>query len=124
MRTALIIEDSLEIRENTAEILEIAGYRVVIATNGHEGIALAAGTVPDIILCDIMMPGVNGYDVLTTLKANSVTAQIPFVYVTASAEKKEVKMALDLGADGYISKPFDDEDLMETIEGLLGKEAF
>ncbi|MEO5603723.1 MAG: response regulator [Cyclobacteriaceae bacterium] len=121
MKTALIIEDNLDIRENTTEILELAGYKVVSVTNGREGIQAAVTTTPDIILCDIMMPEVNGYDVIKELKKNPQTAKIPFIYVTASAERKEVKLAMDMGADGYVRKPFDVRELMEIIDQALSR---
>lgn len=119
MKTALIIEDNLEIRENTTEILELAGYQVITAHNGKEGVTKATLKKPDVILCDIMMPEMNGYDVIKQLKSNPNTLGIPFIYVTASAEKSEVKMAMDMGADGYVRKPFDVRELMETINNAL-----
>lgn len=119
MKTILIIEDNPEIRENITEILELASFNVVSAENGKEGILAAGKMFPDIILCDIMMPEVNGYEVLKGLKQNPFTAHIPFVYVTASAEKSEVKLAMDMGADGYVRKPFDTKELIDTIEKCL-----
>ena len=121
MRTVLIIEDNLEIRENTAEILELAGFKVAGAINGREGIQMASSMTPDLILCDIMMPEVSGYEVLSELKKNPNTKQIPFIYVTASTEKKEIQRALQMGADGYVSKPFDVNELMTTIDHALKK---
>jgi CheY-like chemotaxis protein len=121
MKTALIIEDNLEIRENTSELLELAGYNVVTANNGAEGIKAASIKFPDVILCDIMMPQTNGYEVLQVLKDNPVTAQIPFIYVTASAEKKEVNLAMEMGADGYVRKPFDVRELMDAIEKVMNR---
>ncbi len=119
MKTVLIIEDNLEIRENTAELLELGGYNVVSAENGRQGLAMAVKVKPDIILCDIMMPEVNGYEVIRELKANAETAAIPFVYVTASGEKSEVKLAMDMGANGYVRKPFDTKELMQVISRCL-----
>lgn len=116
MMTALVIEDNLEIRENTAEILELAGYQVIAANDGREGIEVAVMRIPDVILCDIMMPRTDGYEVLNELKKNPVTAHIPFIYVTASAEKKEIQLAMDMGASGYVRKPFDIRELIDTIE--------
>jgi CheY-like chemotaxis protein len=121
MKTALIIEDNLEIRENTTEILELAGYNVITANNGKEGISIATLEKPDVILCDIMMPEMNGYDVIRQLKSNPATLYIPFIYVTASAEKSEVKIAMDMGADGYVRKPFDVSELIESINQALAK---
>lgn len=121
MMTALVIEDNLEIRENTTELLELAGYKVITASNGMEGIDVAIANMPDVILCDIMMPKTNGYEVLQELKRNSVTARIPFIYVTASAEKKEIQLAMEMGADGYVRKPFDIGELIDTIEKAFAK---
>lgn len=115
MKTVLIIEDNQEIRENTSEILELTGLNVITSDNGSSGIAMAINRRPDIILCDIMMPGLDGYEVIKQLKGNPITALIPFIYVTASGEKSEVKMAMELGASGYIRKPFDAKELTETI---------
>lgn len=121
MKTALIIEDNPDIRENTAEILELAGFKVLSVENGKKGLVAASEHMPDIILCDIMMPEVNGYEVLENLKKNTLTAAIPFIYITASAEKSEEQRAMDMGADGYICKPFDVDTLMDTIEVCIDK---
>lgn len=119
MKVVLFIEDNLEILDNVTELLELNNYKVVSAINGVEGISVASEVKPDIILCDIMMPELNGYEVLKVLKNNPSTAKIPFIYVTASAEKSEIKIGLDLGADGYIRKPFESDELINTINGLL-----
>lgn len=121
MKTALIIEDSFEIRENLSEILELAGYKVISTDNGEEGISNAITKTPDFILCDIMMPKVSGYDVMKHVKSNPASANIPFIFVTASVEKREIEHALTLGADGYVRKPFDDKDLFAVIERVLSK---
>jgi len=121
MKTVLVIEDNLEIRENTAEILELAGYKVITVDNGNEGLVIATTQHPDIVLCDIMMPGINGYQVMKEIRNNPLTAGIPFIYVSARAEKAEVKIAMDLGADGYVRKPFDIRELMEAIEDATKK---
>jgi CheY-like chemotaxis protein len=119
MKTALIIEDNAEIRENTAEILELAGYHVISAVNGKDGVLTAIQKMPGIILCDIMMPEMNGYEVLKVLKATPLVAKIPFIYITASTEKSEIQQAMDLGADGYVRKPFDVKELMDAIHIAL-----
>jgi len=121
MKTVLVIEDNLEIRENTAEILELAGFRVITAQNGKDGLSVAHSENPDIVLCDIMMPGIDGYQVIKELRDNPLTAGIPFIYVTASAEKADMKIAMEMGADGYVRKPFDITDLMDAIENVTGK---
>jgi CRP/FNR family transcriptional regulator, cyclic AMP receptor protein len=119
MKTVLIIEDNPEIRENTSEILALANFRVITANNGKEGIAVARIDRPEIILCDIMMPEMDGYSVIKQIKNDPVTAVIPFIYVTARAEKREMKMALDMGADGYVTKPFDAKQLIDAIDKVI-----
>src|SRR5690242_2896839 len=109
MRTVLLIEDNFEIRENTTELLELAGYKVLNAVNGADGISLAKETLPDVVLCDIMMPETNGYDVFRGLKAHDNTRSIPFIFVTASAEKSEMQAGIAMGAAGYIRKPFEEQ---------------
>ncbi|MBB5396829.1 response regulator transcription factor [Mucilaginibacter sp. AK015] len=119
MKTILLIEDNNDIRENTCELLELEGYKVILALNGKTGLILATEHSPDLILCDIMMPEANGYEVLSGLQANEATRAIPFIFLTASAEKKEVAAGLEMGASGYIRKPFEPEELFETIVRLL-----
>jgi CheY-like chemotaxis protein len=119
MTRVLIIEDNLEILENTVEILELEGYATITASNGLEGIQQAQQHLPDIILCDIMMPEADGYEVLRTLKSSPETADIPFIYLTASVERKEVQAGFDMGAKGYIRKPFDSDELFKTIEDCV-----
>ena len=119
MKTALIIEDNPDILENTTEILMLAGFRVITANDGKAGVSSAISGKPDVILCDIMIPEMNGYEVMNTLKTNPLTAKIPFIYVTASAEKSEMLKALEMGADGYVRKPFDVDDLMQAIHKIL-----
>ena len=119
MKTVLVIEDNKEIRENTCELLELKGYDVISAVNGKIVLALAKEKLPDIVLCDIMMPEINGYEVFASLKEDAETANIPFVFVTASVERSEVETGLGMGADGYIRKPFDSKELFETISNCL-----
>ncbi|MFA6245868.1 MAG: response regulator [Mucilaginibacter sp.] len=115
MKTILLIEDNNDIRENTCELLELEGYKVILALNGKSGLALAREYLPDLVLCDIMMPEANGYEVLNELQANVSTRFIPFIFLTASAEKKEVNVGLEMGASGYIRKPFDPKELFDAI---------
>ena len=119
VKTVLVIEDKLEIRENTCELLELQGYKVIFAENGKTGLAMAKKNKPDIILCDILMPEANGYEVFAGLKNDAGTRHIPFVFLTASAELKEVEAGLVMGAKGYIRKPFEPDELFETIERCL-----
>ena len=121
MKTVLIIEDNPGIRENTCELLELEGYQVICAENGKSGLALALQNKPDIILCDIMMPVLNGYEVLKGVRNNAITSGIPFVFLSASVEKKEVDAALNMGAQGYIRKPYEPEELFTTIARLINK---
>ena len=119
MKTALIIEDCFEIRENLSEILELGGYNVIAVDNGEDGISTAVTKAPDFILCDIMMPHLNGYGVMKQIKNHPSSANIPFIFVTASVEKREMELALSMGADGYVRKPFDEKDLFEAIEKVF-----
>ena len=112
MKTILVIEDSADIRENAAEILELEGYNVITAQNGKEEVELAKTELPSAILCDIMMPEMNGYEVLVLLKGCPETESIPFLYLSASAEKKEIAYAIKMGADGYVCKPFEMKELV------------
>jgi CheY-like chemotaxis protein len=115
MKKIMVIEDNPDIRENISELLELAGYEVVGLENGREGLAALAEEQPDAILCDIMMPHTNGYEVLKVLKEQPSTANIPFIFVTASAEKTEINAAMKMGADGYICKPFDIGDITAAL---------
>jgi CRP-like cAMP-binding protein len=121
MKTILIIEDNLEVRENTAEILDLAGYHVITAENGKIGIDLAKNNRPDLIICDIMMPELDGYGVLHLLNKNNETASIPFIFLTAKTDKSDIRRGMNLGADDYLTKPFDDVELLDAIEIRLHK---
>jgi DNA-binding response OmpR family regulator len=121
MKKILIIEDNLEVRENTAEILSLAGYEVVTAENGKVGVEQAQKLFPDIIICDIMMPELDGYGVLHILSKKSDTASIPFIFLTAKTETADIRKGMNLGADDYLTKPFDDTDLLNAIEVRLRK---
>ena len=121
-RTILIIEDNLEIREGTAEILELTGsYNVLTAENGKIGVDLAVKHIPDLILCDIMMPELDGYGVLYMLSKQESTMHIPFIFLTAKSERVDMRKAMEMGADDYLVKPFDDIELLNSIESRLRK---
>ncbi len=124
MKKILVIEDNLQIRENIVAILELSGYNVKSASNGKEGIKLAETLVPDLILCDIMMPGMDGYDVLEEVQKKKKIAGTPFIFLTGLSKKNEVRRGMNLGADDYITKPFENEELIEAIESRLKKIAF
>lgn len=115
-KKVLIIEDNWEIRENTSEILELAGYSTETAENGKKGVQKAKEFAPDIIICDIMMPELDGYGVLNILSRNPDTSAIPFIFLTAKSEPTDIRKGMNLGADDYIVKPFDETDLLEAIE--------
>jgi len=117
----LIIEDNKDIRESSVEILELAGYKVLEADNGKTGVELAQKHLPDMILCDIMMPELDGYGVLYLLSKNRETANIPFIFLTAKAERADMRKGMDMGADDYLTKPFDDMELLNTIESRFQK---
>lgn len=120
-RTILIIEDNLEIREGTAEILELTGYDVITAENGKIGVELALKHIPDLILCDIMMPELDGYGVLYMLNKYDATKHITFIFLTAKSERSDMRKAMEMGADDYLVKPFDDIELLNAIESRLRK---
>lgn len=117
----LLIEDNKEMRENISEILELSRYEVVSAKNGKEGVEYAEKEKPDLIICDIMMPVLDGYGVLHMLSKNEKTADIPFIFLTAKAEKTDFRKGMEMGADDYITKPFDKIDLLNAIESRLKK---
>ncbi|RWY53766.1 response regulator [Mucilaginibacter gilvus] len=121
MKKVLVIEDNNDIRENIIEILELAGYTVYNANNGKAGVELALKHQPDMILCDIMMPEMDGYGVLYILNKHIETSTIPFIFLTAKAEHLDLRKGMDLGADDYLTKPFDDMELLQSIESRLKK---
>lgn len=121
MKKILVIEDTLEVRENLVEILELSNYEVVSAENGKIGVQLVTKENPDIILCDVMMPELDGFGVLKILDRNPNTSGIPFIFLTAKADKLDIRKGMNLGADDYITKPFDDVELLDAIEMRLKK---
>lgn len=121
MKKILIIEDNLEIRENTAEILELDNYNVITAENGKVGVEKAINEQPDLIICDIMMPVLDGYGVLHLLTKNPTTSEIPFIFLTAKADRTDFRKGMEMGADDYITKPFEDIELLNAIESRLRK---
>jgi CRP-like cAMP-binding protein len=121
MKTILLIEDNNDIRENMAEIIGMANYKVYTASNGKEGVEMAIQHKPDIIVCDIMMPVLDGYGVLLMLQKNVETQNIPFIFLTAKAERTEMRKGMELGADDYITKPFNGTELLNAIESRLRK---
>lgn len=121
MKTILIIEDDTVLRENTAELLEISNYNVITAANGKIGADIAKKHLPDVVVCDIMMPELDGYGTLKVLSENTKTKHIPFIFLSAKTEHKDVRKGMNLGADDYITKPFSEDDLISAIESRLAK---
>lgn len=121
MKTILVIEDTPEMRENITEILQLAPYEVVAAANGKEGIEQARQTRPDLIICDIMMPELDGFGVLHILGKDPALADVPFIFLTARAELADFRFGMNLGADDYLTKPFDDLTLLNAVELRLHK---
>lgn len=115
MKKILVIEDNNDIRENIAELLELKGYEPIEASNGKEGLQKAIMILPDLIICDIMMPVMDGYGVLAGLNNHPKAATIPFIFLTAKAEKEDFRKGMGMGADDYITKPFKEEELLEAI---------
>jgi CRP-like cAMP-binding protein len=123
MKHLLLIEDNPEIRENTAEILELSNYRVTTAENGKSGVEKAMAEKPDLIICDVMMPVLDGYGVLHLLNKNPALSGIPFIFLTAKTERADFRKGMDLGADDYVTKPFTDVELLTAVERRLSKVA-
>ena len=121
MKTILLIEDNQEIRENTAEILELAMYNVYTAENGKLGVEKAIDVKPDLIICDIMMPVLDGYGVMHAISKNEVLKNTPFIFLTAKTERSDIRKGMELGADDYITKPFDATELLNAIDSRLKK---
>lgn len=121
MKHLLLIEDNDEIRENTAEILELADYKVTTAENGKTGVEKALTDKPDLIVCDVMMPVLDGYGVLHLLNKNPELKGIPFIFLTAKTERSDFRKGMEMGADDYVTKPFTDIELLTAIESRLRK---
>ena len=121
MRRLLVIDDHNDIRENIAEILVLAGYEVFTAPNGKKGVETALKERPELIICDIMMPELDGYGVLHLLRKNDATLETPFIFLTAKTERSDLRKGMEMGADDYITKPFDDIELLNAIEIRLKK---
>ncbi len=121
MKKILIIEDNTPLRENTAEILILSNYEVIKASDGKQGIEKAIETKPDLILCDIMMPGLDGYGVLHMVHKNNELKHTPFIFLTAKTERSDFRKGMELGADDFITKPFTATELLNAVEGRLQK---
>ena len=119
MKKILLIEDNEDIRSNTAEILELSNYEVIVAENGKIGVAKALENKPDLIICDIMMPELDGYGVLHAVQRNESIRQTPFIFLTAKTERSDYRKGMELGADDYLTKPFDGTELLNAVNSRL-----
>jgi DNA-binding NarL/FixJ family response regulator len=122
MKTILLIEDQPDMRENIATILEMEDFAVLTANDGREGFDLAREEKPDLILCDVMMPIMDGYDVLNALRGDATIRGTPFVFLTAKGEKRDLRAGMNLGADDYLTKPVTAEDLLSAVRARLERE--
>jgi two-component system, OmpR family, alkaline phosphatase synthesis response regulator PhoP len=123
MRKILVIEDEQEIRDSLLDLLEAEGFEVLYADNGQEGLGLARSASPDLILCDVNLPELDGYQVLTQLRQQSETATLPFIFLTARGTKADFRYGMELGADDYLQKPCSGEELLGAIAARFAKQA-
>jgi signal transduction histidine kinase len=123
MKRVLVIEDNDEIRREVAEILGFEGFTVTEAENGRIGLERARERVPELVICDLMMPDLDGYGTLEALRADAPTATVPFLFLTARAERRDMRRGMELGADDYLTKPFTVDELLAAINAVLGKRA-
>ena len=121
MKKILLIEDNDDIRNNTAEILELSNYKVIVAENGKIGVEKAIEHKPDLIICDIMMPVLDGYGVLHAIHKNDAIKNTPFIFLTAKTERSDFRKGMELGADDYITKPFSGTELLNAVDSRLKK---
>jgi DNA-binding NarL/FixJ family response regulator len=122
MTRILVIEDERVMRRNLVTLLELENYQVTAAENGRRGVELAKANPPDLIVCDVMMPGLDGYGVLRELTREDLTAEVPFIFLTAKGERCDVRAGMNLGADDYLVKPVNQEELLEAIEARLQRQ--
>ena len=119
MKKILVIEDDSEMRRNIVIVLRLEQYQPIAAENGRVGVELAKREKPDLILCDVMMPELDGYGVLKALHEDTNTALTPFIFLTAKGEKEDLRSGMNLGADDYLTKPVAQADLLKAIEVRL-----
>ena len=123
MKKILVIEDEPEMRRNITALLRYKAYEPIAAENGRLGVEMARREKPDLILCDVMMPELDGYGVLRALQADAKLASIPFIFLTAKGEKDDLRSGMNLGADDYLTKPVANNDLVQAIEARLSRSA-
>lgn len=121
MKKILVIEDETETRNNLVLMLEMEGFKPFSAPNGRKGVEVAKRELPDVILCDVSMPELNGYGVLETLRADEKTVSIPFIFLTAKGDKKDLRAGMNLGADDYLTKPASAEEVLSAIHARLNR---
>ena len=121
MKKILLIEDNADVSTNTAEILELSNYKVIVAANGKSGVEKAIEQKPDLIICDIMMPELDGYGVLHAVHKNDAIRNTPFIFLTAKSERSDYRKGMELGADDYITKPFTGTELLNAVDSRLNK---
>lgn len=122
MTKILVIEDELFVRENITELLEAEDFEVFSTENGILGVLWAQENLPDLVICDIMMPEIDGHEVLTEMRQSPMTALTPFIFLTAMADKGDIRQGMELGADDYLTKPFTRDELLGAIETRLAKQ--
>src|SRR4051812_15014165 len=123
MKKILIIEDDKIVMASAKDLLEAEGYDVSTAENGRRGVEMARKVSPDLIICDVMMPEGDGHSVLTALRAQPETTAIPFIFLTAKADKSDIRQGMKLGADDYLTKPYTRLDLLDAISSRLDKQS-
>jgi two-component system response regulator AtoC len=119
MPSILVVDDDPVLLQNVSELLAEEGYDAISASNGADAVALAKARAPDLVVCDIAMPGMDGYEVLAALRAQPATTRLPFIFLSARAERNEVRAGMNLGADDYVTKPFQLLELLEAIRARL-----
>lgn len=122
MNRILVIEDDTEILENIEEVLELQSFRALTAKDSSMGLELAKTERPDLVICDVIMPNVDGYSVLNQLRQDEETAAIPFIFLTGKSERSEVRLGMELGADDYLTKPFTNEELVRAVQSCLNRQ--
>ena len=122
MKTILVIEDEVSLRQNIADLLTLEDFKVVVAENGRAGVQIAESEIPDLVICDVMMPELDGYGVLEKIRQNPLLSTIPFIFLTAKASKSDFRQGMELGADDYLTKPFTTKELLGAIASKLEKQ--